>query len=68
MKAISPQVVIFYYTLFGYSASAIYIFVEMAFMEEPKSRLEIYTARQYLIALAASAFDFGSLSGTLVAY
>ena len=68
MKVVRPQVIMFYYSLFGYSASVIFIFVEMAFMSEPQSRLGIYTGRQYLIALAAASFDIGSFTGNTVAY
>ena len=68
MKTVGPQVIMFYYTLFGFGASAVYIFSEMAFMEQPQSRLEIYTTRQYLIALGVSAFDIGGFTGNIVAY
>lgn len=44
LKQVKVQIIVFYYSLFGYSATAIYIFVEMWITGEG-SRLGQYTAR-----------------------
>ena len=67
LKTLRPEIIIFYYTLFGLISTSIFIPVEMSITSLP-SRLMSYTGRQYLIAIAASAFDAGSLIGNTIAY
>ena len=67
LRTLRPEIIIFYYTLFGLIITSIFIPVEMSITSMP-SRLMSYTGRQYWIVIAVSAFDAGSMIGNTFAY
>ena len=67
IKAIKTEVIIFYYCLFGFAISAVYIFAEMLLIGN-KTRLSSYTGRQYGFCILTAIFDTGSNIFVTLAY
>jgi len=67
LKTVRPEVSIFYNSLFGFGASALYLFGEMI-VTGRETRLASYTGRQYGFVLASATFDLGVMAGNTIAY
>ena len=67
LKTVRPEVSIFYNNMFGFSASALYLFGEMIITGN-QTRLASYTGRQYGFCLASATFDIGVMIGNTIAY